>query len=561
MANSRRVWALGLDGATLDLVRPWADQGQMPIFGQLMRSGSFGPLRSTYPPLTGPAWASFMTGMSPGRHGVLEFFRRQPGTYHQVLNSYRDLDGKPLWRLLSEAGRRVGVMGVPMTYPPEPVNGFMISGLLTPADRRDFTFPISLLDELEAHLGGSYRLRHDEKYRRSAPEPFIREQYEILENNIQAALYLMRKEPWDFFMFHLLGSDRMQHEFWHLLDASHPQHDPDERRRYGNVVLDFFRQMDASIGRLIEAVDEDVVILVMSDHGFGPVRRFVNFNTWLLQQGLLRLKPHPMTALRHLVYRLGLNYNTAAHWVLKLGFGRQAMELGRQRREELQRRLFLSLDDVDWARTKVYSAGNFGQMYVNLKGREPEGSVSPGAEYEAVLGDLTRRLRMLTDPDTGQPVIAEVFRRQDLYEGPHAEASADLLFLTQGMEFKAMGLSDFSSHRVFDPVYGTTGHHRMDGLMIWHGPGVLQQASAFEGARICDLAPTILYLMGQPVPKEMDGCVLLDLFTPEFRREHAVIYAEAGRGIGPPADHDDSVYTHQEQAEMRDMLQALGYVT
>jgi len=247
--------------------------------------------------------------------------------------------------------------------------------------------------------------------------------------------------------------------------------------------------------------------------------------------------------------------------VLKLGFGRQAMELGRQRREELQRRLFLSLDDVDWARTKVYSAGNFGQMYVNLKGREPQGSVSPGAEYEAVLDDLTRRLRMLTDPDTGQPVIAEVYRRQDLYEGPHAEASADLLFLTQGMDFKAMGLSDFSSHRVFDPVYGTTGHHRMDGLMIWHGPGIVQHASAFEGARICDLAPTILYLMGQPVPEEMDGCVLLDLFTPEFRREYAVIYAEAGRGIGLQGDHDDSVYSHQEQAEMRDVLQALGYVT
>jgi predicted AlkP superfamily phosphohydrolase/phosphomutase len=557
MANSKRVWALGLDGATLDLIRPWADEGQMPVLSHLMRSGGSGPLRSTYPPLTGPAWSSFMTGMSPGRHGVLEFFRRQPGTYRQVLNTYRDLDGKPLWRLLSEAGKRVGVMGVPMTYPPEPVNGFMISGLLTPAGRRDFTFPISLLDELEAHLG-SYRLRHDQKYRRNAPEPFIREQYEILENNIQAALYLMHKERWDFFMVHLLGSDRMQHEFWHLLDPSHPQHDPAERRRYGNVIQTFFRQMDASIGRLVEALDDDVVILVMSDHGFGPVRRFVNFNTWLLQQGLLRLRSDPMTALRHLVYRLGINYNTAAHWVLKLGFGRQAMELGRQRREELQRRLFLSLDDVDWARTKVYSVGNFGQMYVNLTGREPQGSVSPGAEYEAVLDDLTQRLRMLADPETGQPVVADILRREDLYDGPHAEASADLMFLTRGMEYKAMGLSDFSSRRVFDPVYGTTGHHRMDGLMIWHGPGVIQEGRAFEGARIYDLAPTILYLMGRPVPEEMDGRVLLDLFTPEFRRAHAVTYAQSsGLFLG----QDDSVYSEQEKAEMRDMLQALGYVT
>jgi predicted AlkP superfamily phosphohydrolase/phosphomutase len=561
MANSKRVWVLGLDGATLDLICPWADQGHMPVLSHLMRGGISGPLRSTYPPLTGPAWASFMTGMSPGRHGVLEFFRRQPGTYRQILNGYRDLDGKPIWRLLSQAGKRVGVMGVPMTYPPEPVNGFMMSGLLTPAGRRDFVFPMSLLDELEAHLGSIYRLRHDEKYRRNAPEPFIREQYEILENNIQAALYLMRREPWDFFMVHLLGPDRMQHEFWHLLDPSHPQHSPAERRRYGNVILDFMRQVDASVGRLVEALDEDAVILVMSDHGFGPVRRFVNFNTWLLKQGLLRLKSDPVTGLRHLVYRLGINYNTAAHWVLRLGFGRQAMELGRQRREELQRKLFLSLDDVDWARTQVYSAGNFGQMYVNLKGREPRGCISPGAEYEAVLQDLTSRLRLLTDPETGQLVIAQILRREDVYEGRHAEASADLMFLTQGMEYKAMGLSDFSSRRVFDPVYGTTGHHRMDGLMIWHGPGVIRQGRAFEGARICDLAPTILYLMGQPVPKEMDGSVLMDLFTSEFRQAHPMTYGEAGQQNGQQGCQDDVVYSQQEQAEMRDMLQGLGYVT
>jgi predicted AlkP superfamily phosphohydrolase/phosphomutase len=557
MQSARRVWTLGLDGATLDLIRPWADQGQLPVLGRLMRGGVSGPLRSTYPPLTGPAWASFMTGMSPGRHGVLEFFRRQPGTYRQILNTYRDVDAGPLWRLLSEAGKRVGVMGVPMTYPPDAVNGFMISGLLTPAGRRDFTFPISLLDELEARLG-SYRLRHDEKYRRNAPEPFIREQYEILENNVQAALYLMHKEPWDFFMVHLLGSDRVQHEFWHLLDPAHPQHDPAERRRYGNVILDFFRQMDAAVGRLVEALDEDVVILVMSDHGFGPVKRFINLNTWLLQQGLMRLKPGPKTALRHLLYRLGINYNTAAHWVLKLGFGRQAMELGRQRREVLQRRLFLSLDDVDWAQTKVYSVGNFGQMYVNLRGREPQGSVAPGAEYEAVLDDLAQRLRAMTDPETGRSVIAEIFRREDVYEGPHAHASADLMFLTRDMEYKAMGLSDFSSRRVFDPVYGTTGHHRMDGLMIWHGAGVIREGQVFEGARIQDLAPTLLFLMGQPVPAEMDGCVLLNLFTPEFRRAHAVTYAASRE---PRLGSDDSVYSEQEQAEMRNMLQSLGYVT
>ena len=556
--KNQKVWVLGLDGATLDLVRPWAAEGHLPTMARLIHKGVTGDLQSTYPPLTGPAWSSFMTGQSPAHHGVLEFFRREPGTYRQVLNSQRDLAGKTLWRLLSEQGKRVGVMGVPLTYPPEEVNGFLITGLLTPADSRDFTYPRDLLGELEAALG-TYRLRHDEKYRRSDPEPFIREQYEILENNTQAALYLMRTKPWDFFMVHLLGTDRIQHEFWHLLDPTHPQHDPTERERYGNVVLDFFKAVDEAVGRMLDVLDDEVVVLVMSDHGFGKVRNFVNFNTWLLQQGLLRLKRHPLTGFRYLLFRLGINYSTAARWVLRLGLGKQVMEMGRARREDLQRRLFLSLDDVDWSRSKMYSIGNFGQLYVNLQGREPQGIVAPGDEYEAVLSDLEARLRALIDPETGEPVIAKMWRRGEVYDGPYAEQAADLMFLTRNMEYKAMGLSDFSSPRVFDPMYGTTGHHRMNGVMIWHGPpGTVREDVQLQGARIYDLAPTILYLLGQPIPREMDGRILLDVFTDEFRQQHTVTYADTDDTF---VKEGDQVYSEQEQAEMREMLRALGYVT
>ncbi|MGD8793699.1 MAG: alkaline phosphatase family protein [Anaerolineae bacterium] len=551
-----RVFVIGLDGATMDLIRPWAAEGHLPVLGRLMNNGVSGELESTYPPLTGPAWSSFMTGKSPAWHSLFEFFRRKPGTYRQILNQPGHLDGKTLWRLLSEAGKQVGVMGVPLTYPPEEVNGFLISGLLTPADRRDFTFPTTLLDELESELG-EYRLRHDEKYRRSDPEPFLREQYEILENNIQAGRYLMKHKPWDFMMVHLLGTDRIQHEFWHLIDPSHPQHDPVERERYGNVILDFFKAVDAGIGRLLDGLDDDVVVLVMSDHGFGPVYKFVNFNTWLLQQGLLRLKRNFMTWLRYLVFRLGINYSTAAHWVLRLGLGRKAAEMGRARREDLQRRLFLSLDDVDWSRTKVYSVGNFGQLYINLEGREPQGCVSPGAEYEEVLEDLVRRLRQMSDPDTGEAVIERIFRREEVYDGPYVDQSPDLMFLTRNMNYKAMGLSDFSSPRVFDPVYGTTGHHRMNGVMIWHGPGVAAGQQARE-ARIHDLAPTILYSMGLPIPDTMDGKVLQDVFTKEFRQQRTMRIVEAE---GQAPKDSDSAFSDEEQAEMREMLRALGYVT
>ena len=556
--KSRRVCAIGLDGATFDLIAPWAAEGYLPVLGQLMKKGVSAELETVYPPLTGPAWSSFMTGKSPARHSIFEFFRRRPGTYQQILNSQQNLDGETLWRLLGEAGKRVGVMGVPMTYPPEPVNGFLISGLLTPAGCDDFTYPHSLLGELAEHLG-SYRLRHDEKYRRSNPEPFIREQYEILENNIQAALYLLEQKSWDFFMVHLLGTDRIQHEFWHLLDTDHPEHDPEERRRLGNVILDFFKAVDEGLGRLLNVLDDDDVVLVMSDHGFGPAYKFINFNTWLLQQGFLKLKQSPMTWLRYLVFRLGVNYATAAHWILRLGMGRQVKEVGRARRENLQRRMFLSLDDVDWSRSTAYSMGNFGQIYINLEGREPQGIVSPGVEYEQLLEELTVRLKDLVDPVTGEAVIEHVFRREDVYKGPYAKDSPDLMFFTRDMQYKAMGLSDFSSPRVFDPIYGTTGHHRMNGVMICQGNGVVREGAQLDGARIQDLAPTVLYVMGVPIPKAMDGEVLLDLFTADFRETQAVRYSDSEPSQAEKDDH--SSYSDEEQAEMREMLRALGYVT
>lgn len=239
--------------------------------------------------------------------------------------------------------------------------------------------------------------------------------------------------------------------------------------------------------------------------------------------------------------------------------GRQVKEVGRARRENLQRRMFLSLDDVDWSRSTAYSMGNFGQIYINLEGREPQGIVSPGVEYEQLLEELTVRLKDLVDPVTGEAVIEHVFRREDVYKGPYAKDSPDLMFFTRDMQYKAMGLSDFSSPRVFDPIYGTTGHHRMNGVMICQGNGVVREGAQLDGARIQDLAPTVLYVMGVPIPKAMDGEVLLDLFTADFRETQAVRYSDSEPSQAEKDDH--SSYSDEEQAEMREMLRALGYVT
>lgn len=553
----QKIFIIGLDGATLDLLIPWLEQGYLPHIGRLVDRGVVGPLMSTFPPLTGPAWSSFMTGMSPGRHGIFEFFRRQEGSYKQELNNRTHIAGQSLWRLLSDGGCQVGIMGIPLTYPPEAIDGFIITGLLTPPNRRDFTYPKELLQELENELG-AYRLRHDEKYRKADPYPFIKEQNEILENNTKAALYLLQNKPWDVFMVHILGTDRMQHEFWHTLDLSHPSHDPVEVERLGDVILDFFRKTDEAIGRLLETLDESTPVIVMSDHGFGPVYKFVNFNTWLLDQGLLVLKNTLGTRLRHLMFKIGFNYTVLGNLILKLGLGKKAIQVGRAGREVWQRRVFLSLNDVDWSRSRMYSIGNFGQLFVNLRGREPEGIVEEGEEYEELLEEVEGRLRKLADPETSEPIIERIFRRSEVYTGPFAESGPDLLFFTRNMEYKAMGLSDFSSNQVFEIVFGTTGHHRMNGLLICYGPGIFKEGDRSHEANIQDLAPTILYLMGLKIPKDMDGRVLLEVFTPEFCKQRLVEYEDASNSqLKDPR----TGLTDDEEAHLTEILRSLGYVT
>ncbi|MDH4207861.1 MAG: alkaline phosphatase family protein, partial [Anaerolineae bacterium] len=522
----------------------------------ILKAGAHGRLRSTFPPLTGPAWASFMTGKSPGNHGVFEFFRRRPGSYSQILAGPSSVQGKSLWRLLSEANRKVGVMNVPVTYPPEEVNGFLISGLLTPRDCSDWAYPQELVEELREQVG-TYLIHHDEKYTKSNVENLLQEQYRILDSRTEAALYLMAAKEWDFFMVHYYGPDRMTHEFWHLLDASHPQHDARERERFGNVILDFFRRLDSDLGRLLAELDEDVVVMLMSDHGMGPVTKFLNVNSWLLQQGYLRLKGDILTRGRHGLFRAGFNYYTLGKLVLQAGWGKRAVQMGRGRRQELQEQVFLSFKDVDWPRTRAYSMGNYGQIYVNLRGREPQGCVEPGPEYEALLEEVGERLSSLVDPETGKRVVERVFRPHEVYSGPFVNEAPDLLFVTSDMEYKALGLSDFNSPRVLEPVYGCTGNHRMDGLLALQGKGVIGEGLTIEGATIEDLAPTILHLLGVPVPRRMDGEVLQRAFSPDFSAAFPVEFEQEEVVFEPSAERS---YSPEEEEELARRLRGLGYV-
>lgn len=549
----RRVLVIGLDGVTFDLLAPWIEMGRLPTLAHLIEEGVSGSLESTSPPISSAAWASFATGKNPGKHGVVDFVHPEENGYRVAIVSSQKRGSKALWNLISEAGGQAGVVGVPVTYPPEEVNGFMISGFLTPSSKSDYTYPLSLRRELDEVLGG-FQLLPSEKYRSTAStDKFIEDMIADVEKRTEAVIYLMGK-PWDLFSCVFWSPDMMQHEVWRLLDKNHPQHDPIAAQAYREKIIGFYERVDDCVRRILDQVDEDVTVVVMSDHGFGPTHNFFLVNTWLERIGLLKLKRGPLAWVKYLMFKAGFTPLNAFRIAkaLRLGFLRRRFRF--QRGGGLIKRLFLSFSDVDWPRTKAFAVGSFGQIYINLAGRRPQGAVQP-EEYEGLREEIIEKALEIRDPHSGESVVERAYRREELYSGPYLERMPDIILVPRRYEYMAFGHADFGSHRLVEPVFGLSGHHRPNGVLILWGKDV-KQGETIEGARIIDLAPTILYLMGVPIPRDMDGQLLTEALEPEFVSQNPPLFSD----MGSDRESGRDVYSPQEEEEVRERLKGLGYV-
>jgi predicted AlkP superfamily phosphohydrolase/phosphomutase len=243
MKPEQKILVIGLDGGTWELVEPWARQGLLPTFQRFMQEGTWGPLRSTVPPITAPAWTSFATGKNPGKHGLFDFLSRRPDSYRTRPFNASHRNGESLWGLLSRAGKRVGVLNVPMTYPPEPINGFMVAGMGTPASVEDFCYPLDFLRELRQAVPG-YVVQHAGIFDPRGREPqMLQAVREMTAMRQQAVLHFLDHTEWDFFMAVFMATDLLQHYFWHFMDASHPRHDPHAPPALGNAILNCYRQL------------------------------------------------------------------------------------------------------------------------------------------------------------------------------------------------------------------------------------------------------------------------------------------------------------------------------
>jgi len=557
----KRVLVIGLDGATWDVLNPLLRDGKMPNLKKLLDRSAQGVLMSSIPPVTAAAWTCFSTGKNPGKHGLVDFIYFPEHGYRVTIANSTTREAATLWNLLSDRDLRVGVVSVPMTYPPEKVNGVMVTDMMTPNANVQYTYPPELKQELLDKVG-PFVITPGEGENPSEPFNYLDKVRADVKGSADYALYLLKKEPYAFFMYVFGIVDILQHQFWYLIEAD-PNKLNENDRALRDKVVGIFTEVDNGVGEMIKYADESVVpsesegttIVLMSDHGFGPMKGFMHVNNFLLEQGYLVLKSGGMSTLKRIMFRAGVTPQNV-HLTLKALKLDLRRKFNRGRAYGTLRRFFLSFDDVDWTKTRAFALGHIGQIYINLKGRQPSGIVAPGQAYENLRDEIRAALLKLKHPATGEQLIARVLNREEIYHGALLDNTPDLLLLPADFKYVAFGESEFASNKLVGPTLGHTGHHRLEGIGALIGPNV-QVGAQIQNASLIDLAPTILYALGLPIPPDMDGRVLTEAFTPEFVNQTALHYdtADAVR-----TDYGGT-YSDDEEEQVIQRLADLGYVS
>ena len=554
-----KVFVLGLDGATWDVIAPLVREGALPNLARIMAGGVAGTLKSVFPPLSPVAWTGVVTGKNSGKHGIFEFVEYAHDPLGGRVNSSRAIKTELVWEVAGRHGKATVAGGVPMSYPPRPAPGFYLGDFLSPPNAKDFSSDPALFAELEQAIG-SYRPWSTATHDGGREARTLEDLREFLDNHLRAIRFLMDRCPWDLFMFDLMATDRFQHELWHVWDDAHLAR---KGREAGLDALrdgcrEFWSALDRGIGEIEAALPADTALILMSDHGFGPIEWYVNFNVWLLERGDLALEDSFYVRQKYWFYRRGITPEWMYDKMVRLGLGDQRVSRfrGKQKHwlERIGQSALLSRRHIDWSRTRAYTQGNFGQIFLNLKGRQPNGQVAP-ADARPLLDDLKAGLRAIPHPETGEPLVEYVYERDELYHGPHTHLAPDLTIVLGDWRYRTIGLHDFTTHRLISPAFGPTGDHRMDGMIVASGSAFRMGASLDADANLLDIAPTILHILGVPIPADIDGRVLTEILDP------AIAPIAAADDSVPSADQAVSVaYTDEEDAAIQQRLADLGYL-
>lgn len=460
-SRPRRVLVIGLDCAAPHLI---FDQfrADLPNLSRLMDGGSYGILESCIPCITVPAWASMLSSRDPGVLGVYGFRNRADNGYGEMaVANGADIKTNRVWDYVSDAGRESVVLAVPQTYPPRPLNGHLVSGFPVPGNPVDaaFTYPAIFKQEvLNAVPDYAFDVRD---FRTEDKSGLHQRLLDFTESQYQLVEHTLTHKSWDFFIHVNIGVDRMHHAFWRFHDPMHRLYTPGNPLEHS--IREYYRLVDEKIGRMVERVDDNTVILVVSDHGVKRMDGGVCLNEWLWKNGWLAFKTPP-----------------ADGQITKFDEA-----------------------NVDWSRTRAWgSGGYYGRVSLNVAGREPQGIIAADA-YEAVRDELAEALKTIPGPD-GTPIGAQSFKPQTIYNAVRGIAP-DLLVYFGDLHWRSVGSL---GHGAFFTLENDTGpddaNHDTDGLFIVYDPKSRSRGQ-IERRQLMDIAPTVLERMGIAIPAEMQG--------------------------------------------------------
>jgi len=519
----RRVLLIGLDAADLDVMRPLIARGDLPHIGGLMARGASGVLHSTVPPVSAPAWASFLTGRQPGGHGLYSFVVERGDAGETHLANIGDIQGPKIWDAVVAQGRRPVVANVPVTWPPPAFDGVLVTGMLTPESREvQWTHPPELQERIASVVPG-YRIDIDRAILDDG-ESVYGAMADMTRRRRDLFVHLAKNEAWDLLVTVFTNTDRIQHSLW----------------RSGRERVDeFFGLVDGCVGDVLAAAaDENTLVMLMSDHGFQDATHKVYLNRFLQERGLLATRtgargddPYARRRPDYFEDFQGGGgaavTGTVSKILAKVGIGREVV--------------------MDWSRTRAFTWSlDTAGVGVNLASRYPYGCVSD-SDYESVRDEIIAALTALELPG-GRSAFRTVRRREDVYSGPHADKAPDVVTEpADGVEF---GIA-LDRREVIREHKRPAGQHSPRGFVALAGPGV-RAGAAIEG-NIVDCLPTILHGMGLAVPEGLDGRVLLDAFD-DGRSVATTSALENTAVMSAPS------FTAEEEAALRESLEGLGYL-
>jgi predicted AlkP superfamily phosphohydrolase/phosphomutase len=445
---------------------PLGLKDQLPTISRLVDEGIYGPLSSSIPCITVPAWTSMLSSKDPGVLGFYGFRNRADHSYNRMtIATGNAVQEKRVWDILSAAGRESIVVGVPQTYPVQPFKGHMVSGFLTPSTDRQYTHPHELRHEIERVLDGEPYDVDVHRFRTEDKDDLLQQIQEMTEKHFAVIRYLLREKPWEFFMFVEIGLDRIHHGMWKFWAPDHPKHEPGNP--YQDAIPAYYRYLDRALGELLSLLDDDTAVMLVSDHGAQSMRGGIAINEWLRREGLLVLRDEP-------------------------------------RYEGL---VPFEKVEIDWPRTTAWgSGGYYARIFMNVEGREPQGKI-PAQHYERVRAELKERIEAMPDHE-GKPLDSVAFKPEELYRQVR-NVAPDLMVYLGDLKWRSVGSFGLPDVYTFENDIGPDdANHAQDGVFVlWH-PRRDYGGEERTGLQLMDVAPTALDLLNIDVLPEMQGRII-----------------------------------------------------